>query len=96
MRKKIEFFEKLFKKLNCRNEILQFLRDEHIITDDQMQHILHDTPLTHPTQYASLLDELLTTEKLQLVNYDWTVLPKEFLRLEIVTPGAKKDWTFSI
>ena len=96
MRKKIECLDRLFATLNCRYELLQFLKDEKIVSDDTMQTILNENHVTHSTRIASLLHELEAEEKLQLVAYEWTVLPKEFVQLTIVTPQAKKEFTYSV
>lgn len=96
MRKRIDFLEQLFKKLQCRTEILQFLRDEKLISDDLMQTILHENHLTHTTKIAMLLNDLVKEEKLQLVDYEWTVLPKEFLKLTIVSAEDKKEFFYSV
>ncbi len=96
MRKKIECLDRLFVTLKCRNEILEYLKGEKLITDDVMQHLLHDHHSTHSTKIASLMEELLKAEKLQLVDYSWTILPKEFIQLSIVSKDSKKDFTYSV
>lgn len=96
MRRKIDFLDRLFKVLQCRVEILRFLRDEKLITDDVMQNILHDQHQTHSTKIAMMLEELVQAEKLQLVDYEWTILPKELLKLTIVSAEAKKEFTYSV
>ena len=96
MRTKIEFLEKMFKRLNNRFEILSFLKENRIITDDEMQALLNEHHTSHPTRVASLLDQLQQSEKVQLVNYEWTVLPKEFMQLSIVTDEAKREFTYTV
>jgi hypothetical protein len=61
-----------------------------------MQGILHDAHQTHSTRIASLLHELAQAEKIQLLSYEWTLLPKELLRLTIVTDSDKKEFTYSV
>lgn len=94
--KKIECIEYLFKKLKCRSEILQFLVDENLLTSQEMAGILHDPHHTHSSAFFSLLSGLQKEEKIQLVDYEWTVLPKEFVKLTIVTMSAKKEFTYSV
>lgn len=96
MRNKINFLNQLFDKLKCRSDILQFLRDEKIITDDVMQNILHETHTQHASLIHTLLQKLLTDEVLQVVEYEWRLLPNEFMQLSIVTKSAKKDFTYTI
>lgn len=94
--KKIEFLENLFKKLQCRVEILGFLRDEKIISDDVVAHILNDPHNTHSTQIFSLLEKLQKEDKLQLVDYEWAILPKELIKLTLVTHSTKREFTYSV
>jgi sulfur carrier protein ThiS len=96
MRKQIEMMNRLFDTLKCRNEILQFLKDEKLINDDTMQAILHDHHTQHATKIAGLLAELQQAEKLQLVDYEWRILPKELVKLTIVSKNAKKDFTYAV
>jgi sulfur carrier protein ThiS len=96
MRKKIEFLDRMFKVLHCRNDILEHLKLQKLITDDVMQGILHDAHQTHSTRIAGLLDELASTDKVQLVSYEWTILPKELMKLTIVTDSDKKEFVYSV
>lgn len=96
MRNKIAFLNRLFETLKCRNEILQFLRDEKIISDDVMQNILHETHTQHASKIYTLLQELLQAEVLQVVEYEWRILPVEFIQLSLVSKTAKKDFTYTI
>jgi hypothetical protein len=96
MRKKIEFLDRLFKLLKCRQEILEFLKAEKLITDDTMQLILHDHHQTHSTKVAVLLEELLQQDKLQLADYEWTLLPHELMKLTLVSQSARKEFVYSV
>jgi hypothetical protein len=86
---------RLFDVLRCKAEILQFLKDERVINDDQMQSILHSNHTTHSTRIAGLLDESLKADKLQLVDYEWTILPHERLSLTLVSQNAKKEFVYN-
>ena len=94
--KKIECLELLIKKLKCRTEFLQFLVGEKLITDDVMANTLHGQHFTHSTAIFTILNDLQKSEKLQLVDYEWTILPKELIRLTLVTESARKEFTYSV
>jgi len=96
LRKKIDCMNRLFETLNCRVEILQYLREEKLMTDDAVQHLLHENHLQHAQKIVSILGELQQTDKLQLVDYEWTVLPKEIIRLTLVSRNNKKEFAYSI
>lgn len=96
MRKKIECLERLFALLKCRNDLLQFLKEEGVINDDTMQNTLHEHHGTHATKIAGMLEEAVRTEKLQLVDYEWTILPIELVKLTIVSRNSKKEFAYEI
>ena len=96
MRKKIDFLNRMFDRLKNRNDILEFLKLHKLINDDVMQNILHENHKTHSTVIAMLLQDLATEEKVQLVSYDWTILPKETMKLTIVTETDKKEFIYSV
>ena len=95
MRRKIKCMERLIELLHCKAEIVQFLKDEKVISDDEMQTILHRNHTTHSTLITGLLDDCVKTDKLQLVDYEWSILPKELVKLTIVSKNAKKEWVFT-
>lgn len=96
MRNKINFLNRLFATLDCRTDILQYLKDEKFITDDVMATLLNEHHTTHAPKIASMLAELQKVEKLQLVDYEWTILPQELLRLTVVARDSKKEWTYVV
>jgi len=96
MRKKIEFLDRMFDRLKNRVEILEFLKLSRLINDDTMQSILHGNHKTHSTAIATLLNSLVSEEKVQLISYDWTILPNEVMKLTIVTDADKKEFVYSV
>ena len=92
MNKKIEFMNVLFKKLACRQDILEFLAEEKVIPRVMVQDILHQNHNTHAGQLATLLDSAVKEDRLQLVDYEWSVLPVEKLRLTVVSNNLKREW----
>lgn len=96
IKRKIDCLNRLFELTKCRTELLQFLKDEKVINDDRMVRILHDHHATHSTQIAGLLEELHKKETLQLVDYEWTILPRELIRLTIVTNTTKKEFLYTV
>lgn len=42
------------------------------------------------------LSELLRADKLMLLDYEWTILPREFIRITIVTEKEKQEFTYNI
>lgn len=96
MKRKVEFLARLFDLLKCRNQILDFLKDEKLVTDDAVQTLLAEHYSSHATRIATLLTELGQADKLQLVDYEWTILPFERLKLTLVTNNQKKEFEYTI
>ena len=94
MNKKVEFFHKLFKLLQCRQDILEYLAEEKVIPEVAVQDILHQQHQTHASQIATILENALKEERLQLVSYEWNVLPNEQLCLTIVSDNNKKEFKY--
>ena len=94
--KKIQCLDELFTKLDCRVEVLQFLKDEKLITDDVMASTLNEIHTSHSSRVFTILNELQNNDNVQLIDYEWTILPKQFIRLTIVTDRTKKDFTYTV
>jgi hypothetical protein len=95
MRRRIEFLNRIFDLLKCRTLILNFLKEEKLITDDVVQTLLNEHHTVHASRIATLLAELAKQDKLQLVDYEWTILPTEHLKLTLITAHNKKEFEFN-
>jgi hypothetical protein len=91
----VEFLTRIFDLLKCRTAILEYLKEEKLITDDFMQGLLNEHYSSHPTRIAGLLSDLNKDDKLQLVDYEWTILPFERLKLTLVSNTGKKEFEYS-
>ena len=94
--KKIDCLKYLFTKLKCRMEILEFLKNEHLISDRHMSEILHESSINHATRIFNLLENLQKENKLQLVDYEWAFLTVEMATLTLVTNSAKKEFKYVV
>jgi hypothetical protein len=74
------------------NEILEFLKAEKLLDDAQIKAMKQNAEF--PKEVHRLLRELQTFEKLQLLEYTWTILPTENIRLLIITDRAQKEFRF--
>lgn len=95
MLQEIKFLESLFKKTSARTDILDFLVEDKLITIAFKQEFLNEHSSMHPTRLASLLKEFKDSEKLILVSYEWRLLPEEFMSLILVSPTAKREFTYT-
>jgi len=94
MVKQIDFLAKMFKVLNNRQEILEFLAETKVIKLVDVQDILLTNHNTHAGQIAALLSGAVKEEQLQLVDYEWSILPVEKMLLTIVSDSTKKEWRY--
>jgi hypothetical protein len=94
MIRKVEFLQRLFKLTKDRHSILEFLAAEKIILPVRVQDILHTEHTTHASQIAVLLEQAVKDEKVQLLDYEWTILPVERMSLTIVTQTDKRVFTY--
>jgi hypothetical protein len=89
-----DFLEELFKQLRCRSEILDFLVSQKFIDSIAAQRILIQNHSTHAITILGLLNKLKEEDKLQLVDFEWTILPKLRMKLSLVGETDSKEWLF--
>ena len=94
MKLKVEFLNRLFQLRHCKHELLDFLIQSKFITEEEVKDILIAAPLTHAQLIYNILYELEKDDKIQLVSYEWTVLPKEKGKFSLVTDYDTKDFEF--
>lgn len=60
-----------------------------------MQTLLAEHFSSHATRVATILNDLQKADKLQLVDYEWSILPFERLKLTLVTNTQRKEFEYS-
>lgn len=92
--KRKDFLNRLLKLSECRDELLQYLLEDKVITEDDVRNM--KMYAGHIGRYMEqLLRECERDEKLQMINYDWVVLPTERLRLTIVTFKTTREFSYN-
>jgi hypothetical protein len=90
---KVEFLRRLFTLSPCVDDMIHFLKDQKLVNDFQV------TALTNDSDKAKYIYNLLETlkkeDKLLLLDYEWSVLPVERLKLTIVTERTSREWTYN-
>ena len=92
--REVECLERLQQKTAQFSEILDFLQFERLMTPDESRTII--VAMDKANRLQLHLANLKTTEKLQLLDYEWTILPVERISLTIVTDRSKKEFTWNI
>ena len=95
MKRRVEFLNRIFDLLKCRTLILEYLKEEKLITDDMVQTLLNEHHSSHAPKIYNILTELNKSDKLQLVDYEWTILPFEHLKLTLVSHSGKKEFEYN-
>lgn len=95
MKRRIDCLERLFALLKCKVDLLQFLKEEEVISDDTMQRLLIEHHTAHCTKIAGILADAVKENKIQLADYEWSILPVEIVKLTIVTNRTKREFEYS-
>ena len=74
-------------------EILIFLKQEGLIDDNQLKTV--KLASDHPKEIQAILRDLQLRQKLQLLEYDWSVLPVENIKVSIVTDRDSREFIFN-
>jgi len=96
MKRKVEMLDRLFALLKCKVDLLQFLKEDGVITDDAMQRLLHENHTQHSIRIHNLMEQAVIDGKLQLVDYEWSILPLELVKLTLISNRGKKEFEYSI
>ena len=94
MNKKIECLSRYeFLTLNA-SPIREFLIEERLARPEEYTGAV--TKLMEAEVNFIALKHSISSEKAMLVDYEWTILPHEQIRITIVTPDTKKEFSFGI
>lgn len=91
--REIECLQRLQGLTGLLEEILQFLKLEGLVDDNQMKSVKLSSD--HPKEVREILNDLKVSQKLQLLQYDWTMLPVENINITIVTDRNSKEFAFN-
>jgi hypothetical protein len=72
------------------DELIAFFVQERLISTEQLK-VLKVSP-EQARLLQALLSSLSTEQKIQLLEYEWTILPVERIRLSIVTDRGHKEF----
>jgi hypothetical protein len=92
-RKEIECIARLQQLGSNTDNILSYLLNESLISNNDIQ-IIRRSPDSYKDIQA-LLSKLSTSGKLQLLEYEWTVLPVERIKIHIVTDKSSEEFTYN-
>ena len=91
----IDCIKKLDTLTHCMREIADFLRSEKIISQQTRSSLLMGNNDDAVAIYFEL-EIAIQEERLQMVDYVWTVLPHETISITIVTEVTNKTFSYNI
>ena len=81
---KITFINTLFKRTGQAREAFQFLERNFCVSNDYTQRFFQEHHAQQAAIFINKLVELEKEGKLQLVHYEWHILPNEKMLLQLV------------
>jgi hypothetical protein len=93
-KREIECLQRLQELTPVYEELLQFFTQQLLITNEELK-VIRDSP-----EQAKLLQRKLATlskeRKLQLMEYEWTILPVERIKLTMVADNGHREITAEV
>lgn len=92
-RREIECLSRLQATTQQLDQILFFLKQENLIDDNRVKSTRQSAD--HAKEIQLILRELQTKQRLQLLEYEWTLLPVENIKISIVTDRNQAEFVFN-
>jgi hypothetical protein len=92
-RKEIECIARLQHLGGNVDDILEFLLGENLILREDARVLRLNPEVSKSMQ--SMLQGLSTSGKLQLLEYEWTILPVERIKIHLITDRASKEFVYN-
>jgi hypothetical protein len=89
----IECLKRLDELTASYDAMIEFLQSEDLLTREEGKAIRSSSEI--PKMLHSKLATLSKTNKLQLLEYEWIMLPAESIRITVVTDRASREFTWS-
>jgi hypothetical protein len=90
----IEFLTKFQELTHQLDEVLFFLKQESLITDTQIKSVKSSPD--HAKEVYKLLSQLKADGKFQLMEFTWTILPVQYLKIYLITDRNSKEFTYGV
>lgn len=74
-------------------DVLEFLFHEKLASKDLIKATKQNADL--PKEVEALLSSLAQNNKLQLLEYEWILLPVERIKITLITDNVSKEFTFN-
>lgn len=91
--KEIECLKRLHEMTQQLSDIIAFLKQEGLVTDNEIKSIKLSADF--PKDIQLLLAGLKASGKMQMLVYTWNVLPAENISIHIITDRESKTFEFN-
>ena len=85
---KLQFLERLDHLVNGLSQIVEFLVSARLMTEDEVKALRQKPKSTHALEIQVILQNI--SNKVHLLDYEWILLPKEVIKLTIITESGAK------
>ncbi|NVM34006.1 MAG: hypothetical protein HWN81_00320 [Candidatus Lokiarchaeota archaeon] len=93
MNKKVQCLKQLFDLSGCYADILNFLLDERLISQEEVKELGLSY---HKAEYLyKIIKRSIESEKLLLADFEWILLPKERIKLTFVSTKQKIEFSYN-
>lgn len=90
---RIECLNRYGTMTNGLEDILEFLLSERLISEMDIKGVKQSSSVAKELEIK--LNELKHKSKLQLLEYEWNLLPVERIKIYIVTDRSSKEFTYN-
>lgn len=80
--------------VNCASSMIDFMIKERIVNKELYIDALNDQVIAEITYLA--LTRALSEERIMLADFEWSILPKELIKITIVTPEIHEEFTYGL
>lgn len=93
VKREIECLNRLQEMTGQLEDILSFLKQESLVDDNQIKSV--KLSADHAKEIRGILQDLKVRQKLQLLQYEWNVLPVEIICITVITDRNQKEFSFN-
>ena len=93
VKREIECLNRLQEMTGQLEDILSFLKQESLVDDNQIKSV--KLSADHAKEIRGILQDLKMRQKLQLLQYEWSVLPVENICITVITDRNQKEFIYN-
>lgn len=93
VKREVECLHRLQELTGQLEDILVFLKLEGLVNDNQIKTVKLSSD--HPKEVRHILQDLKVRQQIQLLQYEWSVLPVENITVTIITDRNQKEFSYN-